>query len=108
MSTQIIYRGEQEVTVAETVFTLEFEVEADVTYCPAVIGGPPESCSPDESELDITETTLLSCKDAEGNLVEVHGHAAGRLLGALDQDKIEQGIWDEFHSQRCNSMPDYE
>ncbi len=107
MTTKITYTGTQELTIADAlVLTVDFEVVADVTYEPAVLGGPPESCSPDCSELDFSEERILSIKDECGNEVAFQPETQGRLLAALDWDKIEAGVWEQFHDERQDSSPD--
>lgn len=98
MSTQITYRGEQELSVGGLILTVVFEVDADITYEAARLGGPPEKCSPGYSELDITEKRIIELKDEDGDAVSFLPEASGRLLAALNWEQVEEKIWEEFHS----------
>ena len=88
----------------ETTYTLmlggeeqdvDFSIEADMTYEPARISGPPEDCYPDESECDITEIKVMS---------EVDGLKDADILDALEkqigEERIIEDLWEDYMSRR--------
>jgi hypothetical protein len=70
---------------------IDFRIEADITYQPARISGPPEDCYPDESECDITDIKVLS---------QVDGLKDADILDALErqigEDKIIEDLWEDY------------
>lgn len=93
-ATYTLMLGEDEVDV-------EFEINADMTYLPARLSGPPEDCYPDESECVITSIVPLEkidgCNDAD-------------LLDALEtqvsEEKIIEDLWEDFELQRSSYEAD--
>ena len=85
--TYTLMLGEEEVDV-------DFNIEADITYEPARVSGPPEDCYPDSSECEITSIKVLST---------VEGYTDKRILMELetqvDEDKIIDDLWEDYHSR---------
>ena len=85
--TYTLMLGDEEVDV-------DFNIEADITYEPARVSGPPEDCYPDSSECEITAIFPLDTID---------GFKDSDLLDALDkqigEDKIIEDLWEDYHSR---------
>ncbi len=84
----------------ETTYTLmlggeeqdvDFLIEADITYEPEYISGPPEDCYPDSSECTITSVKVLS---------QVDGFNDDQIIEALEkqigEDKVVQDLWEDY------------
>ena len=76
----------------------EWEIEVKVSYhavyLPAKVSGPPESCYPDESELELLGITILDDLP-EGMTEEMV------LAAAEDQaERLEQEAWEDFLDSR--------
>ena len=80
---------------------VDFEIEADITYQPARISGPPEDCYPDESECDITEIKVMS---------QIDGLKDADILDALatqvGDDTIINDLWDDYMLSRNSAAAD--
>ena len=80
---------------------VDFEIEADITYEPARISGPPEDCYPDESECDITVIKVMS---------KIDGLKDADILDALatqvGDDTIINDLWDDYMLDRESSAAD--
>ena len=80
---------------------VEFEIQADITYQPARISGPPEDCYPDESECEITSIRVMDT---------VEGHTDAEILKALEvqvgEDRIVEDLWDDYSASRDDAAAD--
>jgi hypothetical protein len=89
---------EQEVELEDDSYLVLFDVTADCAYQPAQLSGPPESCYPEESELDITDLRITLITNSNGE--EVNRKAlVEQCREALDREMIEDALWDEFMSR---------
>ena len=77
---------------------IEIRVEFDAYFQRGYTSGPAEHCYPDESNLDITDTEIVSkdgCTLSDKELLDI---AADEHL-----DRLEQACWDEYFSE-CRNL----
>lgn len=79
---------------------VDFRIEADITYQPARISGPPEDCYPDESECDITDIKVLSQVDGltDGDIIDA-------LLKQVGEDKLIEDLWEDYMANGVDDGP---
>ena len=74
---------------------VDFQIEADITYEPARISGPPEDCYPDSSECSITEVKVMS---------QIDGLKDADILDALEkqigEERIIEDLWEDYMSRK--------
>ena len=79
---------------------VDFVIEADITYQPARISGPPEDCYPDESECYITEIKVR---------YPVDGCSDEQILAALEkqvgEEKIKEDLWSDYMDAGVDDGP---
>ena len=88
-----------EVEVAPTVWqalTVCFSVSAQITYAPAILSGPPESCHPDESEIDLGPIFISTILDEYSNPVDATAELQQKCRDALSIPAIQEALWEEF------------
>lgn len=88
----------------------DFTVEATLSHTPAQVSGPPESCYPEESEIDITLLRLNEVRDAEGDMVHFTTPLRDRIADALNIDRVHELLWEEWQSDSdlAADAPDYD
>ena len=81
-------------------FDVDFQIEADISYEPEYISGPPEDCYPASGDCDITEIKVLSQVDGlrDADILD----ALGKQVGT---DKITDDLWSDYHSQGVDDGP---
>ncbi len=78
---------------------VDFRIEADITYQPARISGPPEDCYPDESTCDIEDIKVMSQIDGltDDDIIDA-------LLKQIGEDKITEDFWEDYMSRGVDDV----
>jgi len=97
-SMNTIATGEQEIVHAGRTYTVAYSAEGRCIYIPAILGGPPEDCHPDESECEIVSITALWATDNTGELIE-HAPALDALGKLLDLADVEAALWAAYNDE---------
>lgn len=80
---------------------VDFQIEADITYEPAYISGPPEDCYPDSSECDITSIKVMSQIDGlkDADILDA-------LMTQVGEDTILNDLWADYMLDRASAAAD--
>lgn len=82
----------------QTTYYCDFTVEATLSYMPAQVSGPPESCYPEESEIDIALLRLNEVRDEEGTVIPFTTPLRDRIADTLNIDRVHELLWEEWQS----------
>lgn len=96
MKGTVEFEGEQDVTFAERVYTVCFTVGAKCEYIPAQVGGPPEHCYPEESELDIQSVVITKVLNEDEQEVACTEEQKAELNERLNTPALKEAIWEAF------------
>ena len=69
-------------------------------YAPAVIGGPPENCSPEESEGDLERVSLTFAKRLSDDVEIKDPQLLTKIEKALDENWLIEQLWKEYDELR--------
>lgn len=98
MKAYVELEGEQEVTLdwlgQSRTFTVAFTAKGSAHYSPAQLGGPPERCCPEESELNLDEILITQVLNEDGAPVQALPALASRLRSGLNEHRISDLMWD--------------
>ena len=80
---------------------VDFQIDADITYEPAFVSGPPEDCYPDSSECDINSIKVLSTVDGlkDADILDA-------LMTQIGEDTIRDALWEDYMLDRASDAAD--
>ena len=100
MKRKIIIDASLEVEVDGVEYYVECTIQGTCYYEPAILGGPPEDCSPEESECDLESIKVDHAEDLL-NAEEVKDpELLKKIELAIDEDWAIDCLWEEYDVMR--------
>ena len=88
-------------TLREEEVEVELDIDYSAYYQAAKLGGPPEDCYPEDSEMTIDEVSFPS------EVVEAYTDAELQEAVEAIMDKVEEACWEDFFSVEYDG-PEYD
>ena len=98
MKAHVTLEAEQEVTLewegVMRTFDVAFTVEASASHTPAKVSGPPESCYPEDSEVELESINIDFVTDENADPMIPGEELGKKLLSSLNRDRIQELVWE--------------